>query len=666
MDNDGIDEMVFVYAKGVFNDIDSEISPEGKLYIYTLNNGNIQKLYESEQYQISSSESGMRVGKSDVNDINYIILKEYVFGGGCSIDYQILSKEKNSINIVKFHSSDDLYSKEIKYTINDTNVTENKFFSEISKYTGLGTLSNISYDKQDSYFAKIIFNRLNDYSIIDSLKYVKEISVILNGQKLSFDQSPYIENGTTRVPMRKIFESLGATVEYDSNTKTITVRKGSNIIELATGSSTAKINGREMTLTTSVENKNGITMVPLRFVSEALGADVNWDADTRTITIDYYELSDEEKLSSAKQMFANFFKGNQEFLFKDEQLLYKLMYKEFYVDNVSGHIVDKFAEYVTDNEVDEDKYIEILSTLLTLSDMEFSSAIYNQTEYDSNKTVEDYAFDIFDIISGSVSPEASSKSYIVQQVLNGGKEVVGIVSDASDKAKIINNIGQSTQRKMEILDAIYNNTDDEQLKSAIIKTKDGLSNTTLAELDIVAKSSEDLSKYIGNEILFKEMMFPLLKETDIYKSDETVKFFVNGSSEVFDAAKAGLGAFTTGAKLGLFAGDMILGTTDTVNDVTSIKAVYEISQSMEAYLVNETQKINSMNLDEMKMLVSKYNFLTYIHLKGEYISYNLVTKDQKLFSLLLKDKKETIDKYMDIHIQWLTQINETLNNVIFM
>ena len=204
--------------------------------------------------------------------------------------------------------------------------------------------------KKTSNIADLYWKSIYDFN---DIQVTPNIKVILNGNTLTFEQQPYIENGTTRVPMRKIFESLGATVEYDANTKTITARKGSTIIELATGVSTAKINGREMTLTASVENKNGSTMVPLRFVSEALGAEVIWDADTRTITIDYYELSDEEKLTSAKQMFSNFFKGNQEFLFKDEQLLYKLMYKEFYVDNLSGHIVDKFDEYVTDNEVDE-------------------------------------------------------------------------------------------------------------------------------------------------------------------------------------------------------------------------------------------------------------------------------------------------------------------------
>ena len=73
--------------------------------------------------------------------------------------------------------------------------------------------------------------KLNDNSLIDEV-YGNNISVVLNGNEISFEQPPYIENGATRVPMRKIFESLGATVDYDADTKTITAKKDNTVIEL--------------------------------------------------------------------------------------------------------------------------------------------------------------------------------------------------------------------------------------------------------------------------------------------------------------------------------------------------------------------------------------------------------------------------------------------------
>ena len=112
-----------------------------------------------------------------------------------------------------------------------------------------------------------------------------EIWVYLNGEKMTFDADPYIENGTTRVPMRAIFEGLGAEVGYDGETKTVTAQKDDTKIELVIGSDSALVNGEENKLLVPAEIKNSRTMVPLRFVSEALGANVDWDGETKTITI---------------------------------------------------------------------------------------------------------------------------------------------------------------------------------------------------------------------------------------------------------------------------------------------------------------------------------------------------------------------------------------------
>lgn len=120
----------------------------------------------------------------------------------------------------------------------------------------------------------------NDYTNIE-----EEITVLINNKKVEFDQPPYIENGTTRVPMRKIFESLGAEVEYEAAAEKITAVKDGTIIELLTGSSTALINGKSTSLAEPVVNKNGFTMLPLRFVAEALGAEVAWDSSSKIISI---------------------------------------------------------------------------------------------------------------------------------------------------------------------------------------------------------------------------------------------------------------------------------------------------------------------------------------------------------------------------------------------
>ena len=112
-----------------------------------------------------------------------------------------------------------------------------------------------------------------------------EISVILNGNKLSFTQTPVIENGTTLVPMRAIFEAMGASVEWDGTTQTVISVKDDTTISLTLNKETAIVNGESISLAVPAKLINGNTMVPLRFVSESLGAEVNWDGGSKTITI---------------------------------------------------------------------------------------------------------------------------------------------------------------------------------------------------------------------------------------------------------------------------------------------------------------------------------------------------------------------------------------------
>jgi competence protein ComEC len=110
-------------------------------------------------------------------------------------------------------------------------------------------------------------------------------AVVLNGQQLSFDVAPAIDNGRTLVPLRAIFESLGAEVAWDSNTSTVTATRGDTNIRLQIGNTTAFKNGNAVTLDVPGKLIQNRTMVPLRFVGEAMGCSVNWNAASYTVEI---------------------------------------------------------------------------------------------------------------------------------------------------------------------------------------------------------------------------------------------------------------------------------------------------------------------------------------------------------------------------------------------
>lgn len=111
------------------------------------------------------------------------------------------------------------------------------------------------------------------------------IKVEVNGSPISFSVSPRQINGRTMVPLRSIFEALGAQVSWDSTIRMISATSGDTDVHLSIGDRNATVNGQTVHLDTPAMIVNGSTMVPLRFVSEALGAYVNWSESTQTVTI---------------------------------------------------------------------------------------------------------------------------------------------------------------------------------------------------------------------------------------------------------------------------------------------------------------------------------------------------------------------------------------------
>ncbi|MBL0388458.1 peptidylprolyl isomerase [Tumebacillus sp. ITR2] len=111
------------------------------------------------------------------------------------------------------------------------------------------------------------------------------ITVTLDGNVQLFDQPPVTVQDRTLVPLRKIFEALGATVNWDEDTQTVTAVKDRNTIKLQIGSNTAHKNDQSLTLDVPAQVQNDRTLVPVRFVSEALGAYVYWHEDTQTVDI---------------------------------------------------------------------------------------------------------------------------------------------------------------------------------------------------------------------------------------------------------------------------------------------------------------------------------------------------------------------------------------------
>ena len=112
-----------------------------------------------------------------------------------------------------------------------------------------------------------------------------DVIVRINGEGVEFSQRPMVYKNRTLVPLRAIFEALGATVEWDDATKTVTSKKGDSQISLQINSDKMTVDGTEKTLDAPALLYNSTTLVPARAVAEAFGYTVEWNENARIVEI---------------------------------------------------------------------------------------------------------------------------------------------------------------------------------------------------------------------------------------------------------------------------------------------------------------------------------------------------------------------------------------------
>jgi hypothetical protein len=117
------------------------------------------------------------------------------------------------------------------------------------------------------------------------------INVLVNGSSVIFaedDAAPFIENDHTLVPMRAIFEALGASVEWDAENKAVVsydpVSDVSIILQI--GSNKMFVGDKEVELETPAMIVNDRTVVPVRAIAEGMNSKVDWDGEARTVIVE--------------------------------------------------------------------------------------------------------------------------------------------------------------------------------------------------------------------------------------------------------------------------------------------------------------------------------------------------------------------------------------------
>lgn len=134
-----------------------------------------------------------------------------------------------------------------------------------------------------AHHTSITFQRGSSHGSASAV--VKPPSIVMDGEKLRTESAPLNVDGHILVPMRGIFEALGAELEWEEKAKAVHVQREHNLMKLTAGSNVAIHNGQAIDLEVPAILHEGRMYIPLRFVSEGLGEEVSWDPDTATAYI---------------------------------------------------------------------------------------------------------------------------------------------------------------------------------------------------------------------------------------------------------------------------------------------------------------------------------------------------------------------------------------------
>lgn len=149
-----------------------------------------------------------------------------------------------------------------------------------------GSSNAIIYCTSDSEAAEVC--REHDISFLTDSSVNTAINVLYNGKRMSFDKygkNPEVINDRTLVPLRSIFESMNATVDWDGTTNTVTSTRGDVTMTITIGAQEIYKNGEAIPVDVPAQLINGFTMVPVRFIAEAFDASVDWNGNGNIVYI---------------------------------------------------------------------------------------------------------------------------------------------------------------------------------------------------------------------------------------------------------------------------------------------------------------------------------------------------------------------------------------------
>ena len=390
---------------------------------------------------------------------------------------------------------------------------------------------------------------------------------------------------------------------------------------------------------------------------------------TAGMTLQNVKASDEEVYYSESQIesIAQNYTENESLFEKclcsDEGIAYWKMMHKINADHAFTWALDISSKMIEEYP-DKKRYAEILSCLISMQTGNVVEQVSEQSRFDHLKDTEDITWNAMEIANELVGKTGviGSINDIVGKIFDGTSTVI----KSKEIAKYYETIFQDYAESTMFLDAIVSYSENSELKEVAGELKKASDSLLAKRLECLADISEEVAEYEA-KIFYENLGVELLKQSDVYNTDDSVKFFADEAikiTENFSDAKLAFNVM-------IYAGNLAAGTNNTYNRYQEMKVVADISDAL--LKASEAVEVpNDTTADKINALNEKcyyYKSLIVNHARGEYLVHQLLMKDAEGVSSFqwlqeyFSGNGMKTDEWYDSQIEVLVKCYNAINNI---
>lgn len=328
-----------------------------------------------------------------------------------------------------------------------------------------------------------------------------------------------------------------------------------------------------------------------------------------------------------------------------------------------------FATRITDNELTKERYTEILVQFMSLLDMSTTEMIANQVEADTTKSLRDYALDIGDILTGTITldaafnQEATTAMKSVATALGLTWGAADVTADSLEALQYADWLLKDYNSHALFLTAIVNNAEDSNLRNAasdLLLFSQKVFYIRMNEIDEIGESVEF---YLGKDVFFDTIVLDKMCSgagpLDISNADvKILSLFKAAYTLIENAASAG-------SKLGVFAADCIIGASNLINRSQEIIALNYIKKALTTEGTNLKKEIcNADAHEKIRELSTIVTDLLYLNYRAFYDMHEMEINEAQFASIVIRlngqatEIDEVFKKYEKIVLMAINNIED--------